>query len=508
MSMSSSTAEEPTGKGPKGDETTAEGPRPSEPSKRTKTLIGLTILAVAAVTVGVAALLISIMDRRHEAQDQYVRVAEIDETTVDPAIWGRNWPLEYDSYQRTTDQAKTQHGGSEALPHNPTAEDPRTVVTEQKIEVDPRLVQMWKGYAFSVDYREKRGHAYMLVDQRSTRRVTEFKQPGACLNCHASMTKIYDDLGQGDAHAGFAKLNKMTYAEATKLAEHPISCIDCHDPATMKLRITRPAFENGIKALKASQGVKDYDVNRDASAQEMRTFVCAQCHVEYAFPGEGKTLTFPWKYGNTVRDEERYWNETGWNDWTHELTGAKMLKAQHPEFELYSQGIHARSGVSCADCHMPYKREGAQKVSDHQVRSPMFNINASCQTCHKQTEQEIKDRVTQIQERHLHTRNQASQALSEFITDLEKAAKDPKTNKDDLEAARAYQRKASFYIDWIVSENSNGFHAPGEALRVLNDANDAARKGQLVLRGVRSADLPDDAPANAPTAVTTGTPTH
>ncbi|GMA42319.1 ammonia-forming cytochrome c nitrite reductase subunit c552 [Mobilicoccus caccae] len=476
---------------------TTERPRSADPSKRTKTLIGLTILLAALVTVGVALLLINIMERQQEGEEQFFRVADIDERTVDPAIWGQNFPLQYDSYKSTEQMETTQHGGSEALPHEPSAQDPRTVVTEQKIEVDPRLVQMWKGYAFSVDYREKRGHAYMLLDQRTTRRVTEFKQPGACLNCHASMPTIYADLGKGDVNKGFAELNKMSYTDATKLAEHPISCLDCHDPKSMELRITRPAFVEGIKQYKASVGVQDFDVNEDATAQEMRTYVCAQCHVEYAFPGEGKTLTYPWKYGLSVRDEERYWNETGWNDWTHELTGAKMLKAQHPEFELYSQGVHSRAGVSCADCHMPYEREGGMKVSNHQVRSPMLNVNNSCQTCHNTTEQELKDRVGQIQDRHLHTRNQASQALDELITDLEKAVKEKSASPENIEVARNYQRKASFYIDWIVSENSNGFHAPGEALRVLNDANEAARKGQLALRGVITPDTPAEGPAAA-----------
>ncbi|WP_082043582.1 ammonia-forming cytochrome c nitrite reductase subunit c552 [Mobilicoccus massiliensis] len=476
-------------------------PRSADPSRRTKTLIGLTILVAALVTVGVALLLINIVQRQNEGEQPDFQVVKIDENTVDPAIWGRNFPLQYDSYKRTDQMGTTQHGGSEALPNNPTANDPRTVVTAQKIELDPRLVQMWKGYAFSVDYREKRGHAYMLLDQRNTRRVTEFKQPGACLNCHASTVKLMKDLGDGDTNKGFAVMNKMPYNELTKKVEHPISCIDCHDPKTMQLRVTRPAFITGIKAYKESVGVKDFDVNKDASAQEMRTYVCAQCHVEYAFPGEGKTLTYPWKYGLTVRDEEKYWNETGWNDWTHELTGAKMLKAQHPEFELYSQGVHARAGVSCADCHMPYEREGGMKVSNHQVRSPMFNVNQSCQTCHNTTEQELKDRVGQIQDRHLHTRNQASQALSELITDLEKAKSDKSVKPENLEIARAYQRKSSFYIDWIVSENSNGFHAPGEALRVLNDATDAARKGQLALKGIVTPDVVDAPQGKEPQTV-------
>ncbi|MDO5626774.1 MAG: ammonia-forming cytochrome c nitrite reductase subunit c552 [Mobilicoccus sp.] len=466
-------------------------PRSAEPSRRTKTLIGVTILVVALVTVGVAALLINIFERQQEARDPFFRVVEVTEDTVDPAVWGQNWPLQYDSYKNTDQMDTTQHGGSEALPHEPSADDPRTTVTESKIELDPRLVQMWKGYPFSVDYREKRGHAYMLIDQQTTRRVTEFNQPGACLNCHASTVQLMDELGDGDRQKGFDVMNKMPYNEVATMVEHPISCLDCHDPQTMELRITRPAFEEGIKQYKASLGIENYDVHTDATAQEMRTFVCAQCHVEYAFVGEEKTLTFPWKYGLTVRDEERYWNEVGHVDWTHELTGGEMLKAQHPEFELYSQGVHARSGVSCADCHMPYTREGGMKVSNHQIRSPMFNVNESCQTCHSVSEEELKDRVGQIQDRHLHTRNQASQALSELISDIENAKNAGNVSEEHMNIALEYQKRATFYIDWIVSENSHGFHAPGEALRVLNDATEAARKGQLALRGVITPDVPD-----------------
>ena len=158
----------------------------------------------------------------------------------------------------------------------PTAQDPRTTTAHSKIEADPRLVTMWQGYAFSIDYREPRGHAYMLIDQRYTKRVLERPQPGACLNCHASLPEITTKLGNGDQAAGWAAMNKMPYNEATKLATHPVSCIDCHDPETMALRITRPAFIDGIKVLKASQGVQNYDVNTQATVQEMRSFTAAR----------------------------------------------------------------------------------------------------------------------------------------------------------------------------------------------------------------------------------------
>lgn len=468
------------------EKTATAAPPPSTPprrvpSRRTKTLIGAAILVAALVMVGVASLLVNIAERRSEAQDPFFRVAELDERTVDPAVWGQNFPLQFDLYKRTLEMDEGQHGGSEALPAVLTPDDPRAQTTaDQKLELDPRLVDMWSGYAFSIDYRELRGHAYMLHDQRETERVKQFDQPGACLNCHASTYVLMQDLGDGDIQAGFDEMNKMPYDEVTQLVDHPIACIDCHDPDTMELRITRPAFMEGITSLKASEGIKDYDVNRDATPSEMRTYVCAQCHVEYYFEGEGKTLTFPWDNGVNIDDELAYYDENGHVDWVHAETGAEMLKAQHPEFELYNQGVHASAGVSCADCHMPYQREGAMKISDHQVRSPMENVNAACLTCHSTTEEEMEERVQVIQDRHLYTRDLAQDALDELIADLTEAREDGATD-EQLQEAWEHQRKASFYIDWIVSENSMGFHAPGEAQRVLSDAIDSARKGQLAL---------------------------
>src|SRR5690606_8867961 len=144
---------------------------------------------------------------------------------------------------------------------------------------------------------------------------------------------------------------------------------------------------------------RDYDPNVDASRQEMRSMVCGQCHVEYYFKGEGKLVTYPWANGLKVEQIEAYYDNIDFSDWKHAVTEAPMLKAQHPEFEMWNQGVHARSGVSCSDCHMPYKREGAIKVSDHHVRSPLLNTNRACQTCHRYGEDEILARANAIQDR-------------------------------------------------------------------------------------------------------------
>jgi nitrite reductase (cytochrome c-552) len=181
-----------------------------------------------------------------------------------------------------------------------------------------------------------------------------------------------------------------------------------------------------------------------------------------------------------------YYDEQKFRDWTHAETGAPTLKAQHPEFELWNQGIHARSGVACADCHMPYKREGALKISDHHVRSPLLNINRACQTCHKISEEELKARVETIQERTYRLRNLAMDALMDLINDL-KQAKAAGRDDPQLDPARNFQRKAQFFLDFVEAENSTGFHAPQEAARILGESIDASRKGQIALRNGKPA---------------------
>jgi nitrite reductase (cytochrome c-552) len=303
------------------------------------------------------------------------------------------------------------------------------------------------------------------------------------MHCHASVYVPYKRLGGGDLIRGFEAMNQMPYKEARQLVSHPVACIDCHDPDTMQLRVTRPGFIEGIRALKEHQGVKDYDVNRMATRQEMRAFVCGQCHVEYYFKGAEKRLVYPWSKGLKADDILAYYEEAEFKDWVHADSGAAVLKAQHPEFELWNQGIHARSGVACADCHMPYTRVGALKISDHHVRSPLLNINRACQTCHKWPEEELRARVETIQERTFRLRNLAMDALVELIGDLKSARAAGRTDQE-LSAARQFQRRAQFFLDFIEAENSTGFHAPQEAARVLGESINFSRQGQVALRNL------------------------
>ena len=445
---------------------------------------GPIVIAMLAALAAVAAtaLLVNIVQRRQEARNPFYRVVELDDDTTDPAVWGKNFPMQYDSYRRTVDQVRTRYGGSEAVPRTPSAVDPRSVVAQSRLEEDPRLKTMWAGYAFATDFREERGHAYMLDDQTFTGRQDVVQQPGTCMHCHASVYVPYKKLGGGDLVKGFEAMNQMAYQDARKLVSHPVSCIDCHDPGTMQLRVTRPGFLEGIQKVKAAQGIRDYDVNRDATRQEMRAYVCGQCHVEYYFKGPEKRLTYPWDKGLRADEILAYYEETGFTDWTHAESGAPMLKAQHPEFELWNQGVHARSGVACADCHMPYQRVGAMKISDHHVRSPLLNINRACQTCHRWSEAELQSRVETIQDRTFEVRNVAMNALMALIADI-KAAKGRGVDDAALETARRHQRRGQFLLDFIEAENSMGFHADQEAVRVLALSLDETRRGQASLPG-------------------------
>lgn len=354
----------------------------------------------------------------------------------------------------------------------------------------------------------------MLQDQEQTERVTQFKQPGACLHCHSAVLPAYREMGrhagipddrrQEQIMKGFEVVCAMPWNEARnltddqgrKLIEHPVTCLDCHDPATMQLRVTRPGFLNGIQRLAESddevphfpsiarwrKGPRNqpYDPNRDASRQEMRSMVCGQCHVEYYFKGPEKLLTYPWHNGLKMEQAEAYYDEVGFSDWKHAVSQAPMLKAQHPEFEMWSQGIHARSGVACADCHMPYVRVGAVKISDHHVRSPLLNIAWACQTCHRYPEEEILARAEAIQIRTKSLMDRAEIAVMDLI-DAITAVEQSGADAAALDSARQLHRRSQWRLDYVAAENSMGFHAPQEAARILAEAIDLARQGQIAL---------------------------
>ncbi len=417
--------------------------------KSIKLYIAILIVTVI-LTVFATALLVNIFERKEEGKNRFVEVVPIDEFETDPAVWGHNFPDQYDGWRHTKDNyGSTKYGGSEKI---------------DKLAQNPRLKTLFAGYPFSIEYNEERGHGWALEDVISIKRL-EGNKPGTCMSCKSSdNVRLWHEMGPEEFY-------RTPMNELVNHTKNPISCLNCHDPETMELRPANPAFLSIMEA-------RGIDLSK-ATRQKMRTYVCGQCHVEYYFETkEEPNLHFPWHKGLSIDEIEAYYDELGFSDWVHPDSGAGLIKVQHPEFELWSSGIHARSGVSCADCHMPFKRVGSQKISDHWVRSPLVNISYSCQTCHRWEEEEMEDRVITIQDRTKKLMDEAEIAIIDAI-DAIKAAKEAGVDDKLLEDARKLHRRAQIRWDFIAAENSMGFHSPQETARILGEAIDFARQAQI-----------------------------
>ena len=377
-------------------------------------------------------------------------IVEVQAMEPDSSVWGQNFPNQYSTLLLTgTNNTRTAYGGSEAV---------------DKLKVDPRLVQLFAGYPFSKGYSEDRGHWNALEDVRATPRLNE-KTPATCYSCKSS-----DNPGLW-AEMGMAAYDAMKFSEMTPRINNPIGCANCHEAGSMRLIVTNPALAEGLEA----QGLDWTKFTR----QEMRTVVCANCHVEYYFAGEGKYLTFPWANGTQIEDIEQYYTDVNFTDWTHPDSGAPLIKMQHPDYELFTAGsTHFSAGVACADCHMPYTRDGAAKFSTHDVHSPLFSPEKSCGTCHTDVEY-VVERVSEIQQQVNQTMLATEDAILAAVEAIKTSAAEPGADAAMLEEARALHRSAQLRWDFIAAENSMGFHNPEETLRILATATDIARQAQI-----------------------------
>jgi nitrite reductase (cytochrome c-552) len=390
------------------------------------------------------------MERRAEAVFAYTPQVKYSPLEPRNEIWGQNFPREYQSYLQTADTSlRTKYNGS---------------ATIDMLEIDPRLVVLWAGYGFSKDYDQSRGHYYAIKDIRATLRTgapmegQKSPMPNTCWTCKSpDVPRLMNEIGPADFY------NESWETKGHQIV-NPIGCADCHDAVTMNLKITRPAL------IEAFQSV-DKDVNM-SSHQEMRSLVCAQCHVEYYFNkntagAKGVPyLTFPWSKGKAVEDMEAYYDAMEFTDWTHQLSKAPMLKAQHPDYEIYLTGTHASRGVSCADCHMPYISEGGQKFTSHHVVSPLNNVSNSCQVCHRQeTERLVRD-VYERQDKIIQNRDKLEKLLVrahiEAKTAWKKGARDEQM-KDILTDIR----HAQWRWDYVAASHGAAFHSPVECGRII-----------------------------------------
>ncbi|MFO7569925.1 MAG: ammonia-forming cytochrome c nitrite reductase subunit c552 [Smithellaceae bacterium] len=379
-----------------------------------------------------------------------VRLTAIAENEYDPAVWGQSYPLQYQSYLKNKEMAAspTGFGGSEKY---------------QKSTKEPEILMNFKGMAFSKDYQEDRGHPYAVEDLIETKRVNP-ATPGSCMTCKtANLKDIYMEMGWRYA--------KTPLSELLPRIKHPITCANCHDPQTMKLQVINPAF---IEAM----DLRGIDLQK-ASREDMRSYVCAQCHSEYYFEPEEKRVVFPWAKGLAPQEMYAYYSDIPFGfdmDWQHPDSQAKMLKAQHPDYELFSGGVHARSGVSCADCHMPYMREGGRKYSSHWMTSPMKTVSASCRTCHTQDEKWLLESVKKVQNHVWDLQHTAGKTIARAHDVIGKAGAAPKVNQAELARARELVRKSQWFWDCIAAESSMGFHNSAQALSTLGQSVDLAHQ--------------------------------
>jgi len=407
----------------------------------------------------------SVIERRTEAVFAYTPKVNYSPTEPRNEVWGQNFPREFQSYMQTADTSfRSKYNGS---------------ATIDMLAEDPRLVILWAGYGFAKEYKQSRGHAYAITDIRETLRTgspmngSKSPQPNTCWTCKSP------DVPRLMAQMGPAEFYKGTWDEKGAEVVNFIGCADCHDSKTMNLHISRPALVEAYNSM-------GKDITK-ATHQEMRSLVCAQCHVEYYFDKkkvEGVPyLTFPWQQGMTVDAAEKYYDEHDFTDWVHPLSRTPMLKAQHPDFEVFQTGIHAQRGVSCADCHMPYKSEGGQKFTDHHIQSPLNNVANSCQVCHREETTKLVQNVIERQDKIIENRNQLEELLVRAHIEA-KTAWDLGAKEDEMKSILTDIRHAQWRWDYAAAGHGNSFHSPVEVSRIIASGITKAQEARIKLARV------------------------
>jgi len=433
-------------------------------NKRKPWMNWMLFFASLAIVFLLGLLVSSITERKMEAKFAYKPMTEINKLEPRNEVWGENFPREFQSYYKTADTTfRSKYNGNAMI---------------DMLEVDPRLVVLWAGYGFSKDYNQGRGHVYAVEDIRNTLRTggptgpEDGPMPATCWTCKSpDVPRLINEMGVDAYYKG-------KWAGKGEQVVNPIGCANCHDEKSMKLTITQPAL---IEAFQR-QGK---DITK-SSHNEMRSLVCAQCHVEYYFnknlpEKEGiPYLVFPWDEGQTVEDMEKYYDNIGFSDWTHSISKAPMLKAQHPGYEVYKMGIHGKRGVSCADCHMPYKTEGGQKFTDHHIQSPLNNVANSCQVCHREEKDELMKNVFDNQDRILENRDQLERLLVRAHVEAGKAWELGATEAQMKEILHGI-RLGQWRWDYVAASHGGSFHAPVELGRVLGKGIDITQETRIKL---------------------------
>ncbi len=439
--------------------------------RKRKPWVYWTLFIITVVAVFLLGLLASsIMERKAEAEFTYVPQNEIDEFEPRNEKWGENFPREFQSYYQTADTSyNSKYNGGGMI---------------DMLEVDPRLVVLWAGYGFSKDYNQGRGHYYAVSDLVNSLRTggplkdDEGPMPSTCWSCKSpDVPRLMNELAEGKTtEEGIAEFYRGKWARFGSEVVNSIGCADCHDSKTMNLKISRPALIEAFESM-------GKDITK-ATHQEMRSLVCAQCHVEYYFDKtkheKSAYLTFPWKNGMSVEAMEKYYDDINFKDWTHKVSKAPMLKAQHPGYEVYLTGVHADRGVSCADCHMPYRNEGGHKFTDHKIQSPLNNVASSCQVCHREETDKLIANVYERQTKILENRDKLEELIVRAHVEA-KVAWDKGATEDQMKDILQGIRHAQWRWDYAAASHGGSFHSPVETSRVIAGGINIAQETRIKL---------------------------
>ncbi len=390
----------------------------------------------------------------------------------------KEFPAHYESYKRNDESSvMTEYKGSVNFMKN----DGTNPLPEGYKYPQPYLKNLWLGYAFMYEYREARGHTHAVSDFLEIDRINRYGSekgglPATCWNCKTP--KMIEWVGEyGD---DFWSKDVNEFRDKIDAVDHSISCATCHDPETMDLRITSVPLNDYLK----SQNIDPATLSRN----EMRSLACGQCHVEYYFNnpsmGVNKKPVFPWGKGKNAEDMYEYYDTIGdstipgfegkFVDWVHPVSKTPMLKAQHPEYETWSDGVHGAAGVSCADCHMSYVRtEDKKKISSHWWTSPLKDPElTACRQCHSDKSAEyLRGRVIDTQNKsyeQLMVAQDLSVKAHEAVRLASEYTGEKPADYDKLMIeAREMVRKGQFFWDYVSAENSVGFHNPTKTLATL-----------------------------------------
>lgn len=416
---------------------------------KNKTMLIALSVVVAILVLGVLYTVFTVNNRDLHEISLKPNPEEIQQNPNDNELWGKYYPRHWESYQKgLQSDTHTKWGGN---------------TKESKLDIFPYLKTLYAGLGYSKEFWEPRGHPYALDDITSVPGERR-KTGGACLTCKSPQVPgLIEQFGD--------KFYNSPFDEMAKNVDKPIGCANCHDPKTNELKVVQPALINAWKR----QGK---DITK-ANKQELRSLVCAQCHVTYYFKDVSKETTFPWDEGLKADETYQYYQKLNYSEWEHPIVKTGLVKARHPDYEFFLGSTHHSAGVSCADCHMPYVKEGDSKITSHWWVSPLITIKESCTQCHTQGEDYLRERVYNIQDQHDELMDIGAEAMITATDTIAQALKTPGVDQELLKQSQDRYREAFWHFDYISTANSMGFHNPQEGAKIIGQsiqyANEATR---------------------------------